>query len=146
MLEPVEADLKAIAMKFALSSFNAGDARTSSAVFDDAPRLSDRDAARARADHAARRDATKRLLLATDCLVDARLAQGAAVVKRYELCVTLRPDWARAYVSAARYFDLLLAARRREVEATSGPGAVDGDSLAHDHALNAMRWPVRRRF
>ena len=80
--------------------------------------------------------AAKRLLQATDCVVDARLRHGEEVIRRYELCVALRPDWARAYLSLARYFDLLATARESDVNKET-------DEVLHLYARRAMQWYAR---
>jgi len=80
--------------------------------------------------------AAKRLLQATDCVVDARLRHGEEVIRRYELCVALRPDWARAYLSLARYFDLLATAREKDV-------VLEEDEVLHVYARRAMQWYAR---
>ena len=149
MLEPVEADLKAIAMKFGVSGWSADDL-SGLALFKGHERhrgaLVASQSKLSAADRAERADVAKRLVLATDCLVDARLRHGVfAVVKRYELAVALRPDWARAYVSCGRYFDVLLASRRQQTSGDDDDGAGDdgGDVLAHEYAKAAMTWYAR---
>ncbi|KAH8088867.1 phosphatidylinositol kinase [Aureococcus anophagefferens] len=149
MLEPVEADLKAIAMKFGVSGWSADDL-SGLALFKGHERhrgaLVASQSKLSAADRAERADVAKRLVLATDCLVDARLRHGVfAVVKRYELAVALRPDWARAYVSCGRYFDVLLASRRQQTSSDDDDDAGDdgGDVLAHEYAKAAMTWYAR---
>ena len=86
MLEPVEADLKALSMKFGVSQWNAEDLgglalfsnsdRRRGGLEEAYDRLGD-------GDKRERNAVAKRLVLATDCLVDARLRHGVhAVVKR----------------------------------------------------------------
>ena len=61
---------------------------------------------------------------------------GKRLLRRYELCVALRPDWARAYLSLARYFDLLATARESDVNKET-------DEVLHLYARRAMQWYAR---
>ncbi|KAH8053279.1 phosphatidylinositol kinase [Aureococcus anophagefferens] len=63
------------------------------------------------------------------------------VVKRYELAVALRPDWARAYVSCGRYFDVLLASRRQQTSSDDDDDAGDdGGGVLARVRESAMAW------
>ena len=123
MLEPVELDLTAVRVRFGLSE-ELGTSWAHAAQEKDLER----------------RRVAKQLLLATDCLVAARLRHGADVVRRYELCIALRPNWARAYFSLARYFDLLLSTRRLEHEKLQFR-----DASARQQQQQAQQPPSSRR-
>ena len=106
LLEPLEANCHVIARRFGIQRV-LDDCHGSMNILD----VLDRNGPMRFDNSDERIPAAKRLLQATDCVVDARLRHGEEVIRRYELCVALRPDWARAYLSLARYFDLLATAR-----------------------------------
>lgn len=150
MLEPVELDVRATRAKFGLLEHHDGGRAVDTSRALVASREGGPLQRMKRA--AARRVFAKRLVLATDCLVDAQMRHGADVVQRYKLAIDLRPKWDRAYFGCARVFDSMLASRRRElVDATQGgvtgeigmgavyaDGACNFDTVVHEHAKAAI--------
>lgn len=151
MLEPVELDVRATRARFGLLDYHEGGGAANTSLALVASREGGPLQRRKR--ELARRALAKRLVLATDCLVDAQMRHGADVVQRYKLAIDLRPKWDRAYFGCARVFDNMLASRRRELvdaaqgaflgEVGSGAAFADGvcnfDAVAHEHAKAAIR-------
>jgi hypothetical protein len=75
----------------------------------------------------------KRLLYSTDWQVETGRTHGDPVLEMYELARQARPDWARAYFSTAKYYDLLLA-RRCET------AALEKDPQIHELAKSAVHF------
>ncbi|KAJ1446296.1 hypothetical protein M885DRAFT_625382 [Pelagophyceae sp. CCMP2097] len=169
MLEPVELNFARVRLEFNICGGSGSNAANGAvnAAFDVDIATYDAAARGAAADDAPRRLFAQQLLVATEYMVDARLRHGADVVKRFELAVALRPCWEQAYVAGAKYFDLMLNARKAQLRESSGyvnsadpPAGADArdaargdddaacDAACYDvvcqaHAKEAMRWYAR---